>query len=75
MSKFIVVNTDNFGGDYPNEMALGFYNTKGVFYVYRDTQERAKAVADILNAECNERTPRWHSVRPDTYALRPGFEP
>lgn len=66
-----VVETDNFGGDYPNESFL-------IRHVKKDT---AKSVADAINKDRNEfeDASRYYKVVEDTlknpYKLRPGFEP
>lgn len=67
MSK--VIETDNFGGDYPNESF--------VFESRTLSPEAAERIADILNSEwCptgHER--RYWRVVDDDYVLQPGFEP
>jgi hypothetical protein len=63
-----IVETDNFGGDYPNEdFTLGSRSLPW---------EEAEAIADILNA-CwgGEDAPRFWKVVEDEYRLVPGFEP
>jgi hypothetical protein len=65
---FKIVNTDNFGSDYPDEsfIPLAFWK-----------RESAQRVADVINAElCNdENAPRFWKVEPAEYRLQPGFEP
>lgn len=62
-----VVETDNFGGDYPNEQ----FATPYVF-----TKENAERVADVFNALMSgEAEPRLWKVVPYDYQLQPGFEP
>lgn len=67
MSRYRVVNTDNFGGDYPDES----------FASPSLTRENAKAVADIFNSEhcAEDSSPRFWKVVELPYELRPGFEP
>lgn len=66
---YLVVDTDNFGGDYPNEK----------FVSVPMTQERAAEHCRKLNTElerqfgCN--SPRWYKVVEEGYVLQPGFEP
>ncbi len=60
-----VVNTDNFGGDYPNE-----YFVSPVL-----TEDAAFALADYLNKDGNDYSPRYYMVVTDDYVLAPGFEP
>ena len=63
---FRVVNTDNFGGDYPDEWFVGpEYATK----------VEAQEVADIMNHDGGDLAPRFHKVVELPYELRPGFEP
>jgi len=60
-----IVNTDNFGGDYPNESFVGDdYETK------QAAQERA----DELNIG-GDYAPRYYKVVEMPYELQPGFEP
>lgn len=62
-----IVETDNFGGDYPNE---SFVN---IPLVYEETD--AQAIADAINKACGGgRAPRYWKVVPDDYKLAPGFE-
>lgn len=58
-----VVETDNFGGDYPNERFVGEVMT----------QEEAKAYAKTLNVD--PFASRYFKVVSDDYKLEPGFEP
>ena len=63
---FRIVNTDNFGGDYPNEKFVG------VEYVFKiDAQKEA----DRLNGPNAEFDSRYHKVVEMPYELQPGFEP
>ena len=67
MRDWRVVNTDNFGGDYPDEKFVEGGPTM--------TQEQAEALASLLNSFCPEHHYRfWKAVPPD-YKLQPGFEP
>lgn len=63
--KYCVVETDNFGGDYPNESFAG----------PSLTEEDAKRVADIFNNAVGPRYDRYWKVVPVGYKLQPGFEP
>lgn len=61
-----IIETDNFGGDYPNEI---FVNLPPM------AAPHAKAVANAINAgfpHCGSRY--WRAVEND-YELQPGFEP
>lgn len=62
-----VVNTDNFGGDYPNEKFVG------PEFVER---ESAEAEAEELNYKYGgDNAPRYYKVVEMPYELQPGFEP
>lgn len=60
-----VVETDNFGGDYPNESFAG----------PSLTSKDAERVAAIFNKSTPWNGPRFWKVEPRTYTLQPGFEP
>ena len=60
-----IVDTDNFGGDYPNEKFVG-----GVFARKENAQRRA----DRLNGG-SDLNPRYFKVVELPYKLQPGFEP
>ena len=60
-----VVNTDNHGGDYPDEK----------FVSESLPPAEAKALADKLNEGADDWSDRWHKVVEDNYKLTPGFEP
>lgn len=64
--KYRIVNTDNFGGDYPNESFVG-----GEF----DTAYAAGREAEHLNGPRNDYAPRYHKVVEEGYILQPGFTP
>lgn len=62
-----IVDTDNFGGDYPDEKVIA----EGI------TNERfAKIMCRALNDSFSGETAmRFYKVVPDDYVLQPGFEP
>ena len=62
-----IVNTDNFGGDYPDE--------KFVEGLPRLTKTHAEAICAAINAGLPETHSRYYKVVPDDYELQPGFEP
>ena len=65
--KYMVVETDNFGGDYPNEKFATPYFLR---------KEIAEKIATILNEEMSgDKAPRYWMVREEGYKLLPGFEP
>jgi len=61
-----IIETDNYGGDYPNEKFVNLPSMKG---------EHAKAVATAINQGFSLEFPRYWTVVSDDYELRPGFEP
>jgi hypothetical protein len=61
-----IVNTDNFGGDYPNESFLNIPPLPGA---------ACKKIADAINEALSPNASRWYKVVPDDYQLAPGFEP
>ena len=63
-----IVNTDNFGGDYPAEYFLNCGRLPKI---------SADKVAEILNNAWGEgaHNPRYWKVVADDYVLQPGFEP
>lgn len=62
---FRVVDTDNLGGDYPDEKFVGPPMSR----------KAAETIANTLNAESNPNAARFHKVVPVGYELQPGFEP
>ena len=60
-----IVETDNYGGDYPNEK---FVNLPPM------SLEHAREVANAING-FGEDCPRYWKVVKNDYTLRPGFEP
>lgn len=60
-----VVETDNYGGDYPDEKFIG----------PALSPEAAQAVADTINRDVGENYPRYFKVVTLDYKLQPGFEP
>lgn len=61
-----IVETDNFGGDYPNE---AFLNVPLV------DAGRAQNIADAINMNVPTDYPRFWRVVPNEYVLRKGFTP
>ena len=64
-----IIDTDNFGGDYPNERFVA---------VRYGSQAEAQAFADAVNAKSGENTSRYFRVVKHieiAYVLEPGFEP
>lgn len=61
-----IVNTDNFGGDYPDERFVG--------EEFAD-EAKAREAAELLNNPEDIYATRYHKVVELPYELRPGFEP
>jgi len=61
-----IVETDNFGGDYPNEK---FVNIPSL------PEEEVKQIAKIINDYTGPNSMRYWKVVDNDYELGPGFEP
>lgn len=61
-----IVDTDNFGRDYPDERFLPIPNLP---------KEDARIVANIINKAAGENSSRYWEVVDLDYELKPGFEP
>jgi hypothetical protein len=60
-----IVETDNFGGDYPNEK----------FLLWPMPEDKAKRIADAINDAMGDNASRYWKVVPNDYKLQPGFQP
>ena len=60
-----IVDTDNLGGDYPDEK----------FLLWPMPEEDAKDIARILNHRAGPDARRCYKAEEDGYVLAPGFEP
>ena len=60
-----IVDTDNFGGDYPDER----------FLLWEMPKEDAEAICKILNRRMDVNAPRFYKVVENDYVLAPGFQP
>ena len=60
-----IVETDNYGGDYPDEK----------FVLFPMTKEHANQVATAINNAAGEHASRYWKVEKLGYQLQPGFEP
>lgn len=60
-----IVDTDNFGGDYPDEK----------FVLWDLPEHVARKIADALNEHGGMYASRHYMVVDGDYKLRPGFEP
>lgn len=63
-----IVETDNFGGDYPDER---FVQNLPVLH----NEQAAKNIAAAINAATPDNHSRYWKVVPENYELQPGFEP
>jgi hypothetical protein len=65
-----ILNTDNFGSDYPNESFVE--NLPCPL-----TERQAQLICDAINSVVQhpEQHPRYWRVVSDDYQLQPGFEP
>ena len=63
--RYVIVETDNFGGDYPAES----------FLLWPMRKEQAEKVADAVNEVAGPHSSRYWKVEPEGYKLVPGFEP
>lgn len=61
-----IVETDNFGRDFPDEKFLNLPPMPEL---------NALEVAAVINAAFSSMHPRFWRAVPDDYKLRPGFEP
>ena len=66
MTRWKIVETDNYAGDYPDE---SFVNIPPL------PLPHASAVAKAINAAFGENHHRYWMVKPEDYQLQPGFEP
>lgn len=60
-----IVETDNYGGDYPDEK----------FLLFPMDEEHAKTIADAINEAVGPNHKRYWKVVENDYTLLPGFEP
>lgn len=63
--RFRVVETDNFGRDFPDESFCGPLLT----------EQNANLVADVFNEAVHPNHPRYWKVVSVEYKLQPGFSP
>lgn len=69
MDSYRIIETDNFGGDYPNEQWI-------TTYTFRSEYE-AQLICTAFNKWLcpDENSRRWCKVVKLPYKLQPGFEP
>jgi hypothetical protein len=60
-----IVDTDNFGGDYPNER----------FLLWEMPQSACERICGVLNEQAGPNAHRYYKIVEDDYVLVPGFEP
>lgn len=69
MDEYRIINTDNFGGDYPNEKFVENLP-------YLSNKKDAELIADTINSVVrNPNADRFWRVVKMPYTLQPGFEP
>ena len=66
MALYKIIETDNFGGDYPDEK---FVNVPAM------EQGKADLVAQAINIAFPSDFPRYWRAVPEGYTLQPGFTP
>lgn len=74
---YCVVNTDQFGGDYPDESFVSWVDSKGSHkpYYFHD-KEKAESIAEAFNNIYPGPTAsRWYKVVEKNYKLSGPFEP
>ena len=60
-----IVDTDNFGGDYPDER----------FLLWPMPGEDAQKICNVLNDRAGAGSLRFYKIVPNDYRLEPGLEP
>lgn len=68
MDLYKIVNTDNFDGDYPDEIFINLPATSR-----SNAEELAKCLNDIFCS--GNYSSRYYKVVKSDYELQPGFEP
>lgn len=61
----MIVETDNYGRDYPDEK----------FVLFTMSEEYAHKIANLINEAAGNYCPRYWKVVENNYELQPGFEP
>lgn len=73
-----VIDTDNFGGDYPDQHAIAWVDSKGKAFRAHLTQDEAEQIAKVLNDARVVGDPharRYYRATLFEHELEPGFEP
>ena len=68
MARFLIVNTDNFGGDYPDEK---FVENLPIFTDREDALDVVAAIHGVMPKSAT----RFFKVVEEGYKLQSGFEP
>ena len=68
MDEYKIVNTDNFGSDYPNERFIDNLP-------YLSSEWHAQTIADAINNITSPNCSRFWKVVKMPYTLQPGFKP
>lgn len=74
---FKIVETDNFGGDYPDEHVLSFVDSEGNAsdMLFVRAVEAESICAKLNEYKSGTHRPRYYQVRDKDYVLQPGFTP
>jgi len=65
--RYIIVESDNFGSDYPDEKKLALP------LMFKHDADK---VCTVINDHCSDKfARRYWKVVPEDYVLQPGFEP
>lgn len=82
MMKYYLVDSDNYGGDYPNEKFVKEAHTRDFITADEegealafDSFDKAQEVACRINTFWGEFHGRYLKVVREGYKLQPGFEP
>jgi hypothetical protein len=68
-----IVDTDNYGGDYPDEKFLSWTDSNNKTRIAKFSPSEAEEICKILNS--GPEGSRFFKPVPDNYKLSPGFEP
>lgn len=73
---YCVVETDNYGGDYPDESFITYTDEKGKTRIFTfDIKDKAQSIATAFNNLTPENSSRFFKVVEKNYKLSGPFEP
>lgn len=73
---YCVVETDNYGGDYPDESFITYTNEEGKTRIFTfDIKDKAESIANAFNNLTPENARRFFKVVEKNYKLSGKFEP